>query len=382
MINPQKQDCSGCTACASICPRAAIELKPDELGFLYPKVDLHKCVKCGLCEKTCQFNKEYQRYDNYETSQAYAFRLKEDYQLKRSQSGGAFYAVAKQFISTGGAVYGAAFTENWEVRHIRVKNETDLERLRMSKYVQSNIRGILPLIKKDLVEGTPVLFSGTACQVAGLKSYIPYKLHSHLLCVDIICHGVPSPRIWKDYINYLGNKHHSKIKEVCFRDKKYGWHGARETYTFANGDTEARRTYNHLYFNGLTLRLCCATCKFTNTQRVGDITLGDMWGLPKDSPYEDGKGLSLVLVNSDKGNVFFSSLRGDYLVEAKELEECRQPQLAHPTIMAPQYRNFVCEYEKRGFLYVVHKYGDMGWRYKLNQTRDTIKDIFRHLIKG
>lgn len=380
MINvSNKSNCCGCTACASICNHDAITMKPDELGFLYPSVDITKCVNCGLCEKVCQFHPGYKRYDNFEQPLAYSLRLKDEDQLMRSQSGGAFFAIADKFLNDGGVVYGAAFTGTWRVIHQKATDSQSLDKLRMSKYVQSDIRGIFPKIKEELKSGIKVLFSGTACQVAGLKSYVPKRLHENLFCIDIICHGVPSPKIWEDYLQYLQEKRNSKIIRACFRDKRFGWHGARESFLYENGHEEFRRTSNYLYFSGLTMRESCSQCPYTNIKRVGDITVGDQWGIPKDSPYEDDKGLSLILINSDKGKQLFENIEQN--AERTSLKDCMQPQLKQPSKLHPDYQRFAYDYETKGFLYVAKKYGDLGWRYKIKCLIETIKDFIRPFIK-
>lgn len=379
MINvSNKSNCCGCTACASICNHDAITMKPDELGFLYPSVDITKCVNCGLCDNVCQFQDNYKRYDNFDIPEVYQFRLDSDSELRKSQSGGAFFAIADKFLNDGGVVYGAAFTGTWRVIHQKVTDSQSLDKLRMSKYVQSDIRGIFPKIKEELKSGIKVLFSGTACQVAGLKSYVPKRLHENLFCIDIICHGVPSPKIWEDYLQYLQEKRNSKIIRACFRDKRFGWHGARESFLFENGKEEFRRTSNYLYFSGLSLRESCSHCHYTNLKRVGDITVGDQWGIPKDSLYEDDKGLSLVLVNSEKGKKLFENLQ--QIAEKITIEECVQPQLQRPSKLHPSHCNFVEDYKHRGFVYIAKKYGDLGWRYKRKCLIKSVKDIVRPLI--
>ncbi len=303
-----KFNCCGCTACSSICSHGAITMVPDSLGFLYPKTNAELCMNCGLCDRVCQFHEKYERYDNYDTPYAFQFRLLQEDQLKKSQSGGAFFAIADRFIASGGIVYGAAFTDTWRVTHQKAVDNQSLSGLRMSKYVQSDVRGIFSQIKKELKNGNSVLFSGTACQVAGLKSSVPKQLHEKLFCIDIICHGVPSPKIWEEYLAYLQDLRGSHIVRACFRDKRFGWHGARESFLYENGKEDFRKTNNYLYFSGLSMRESCSQCHFTNLKRVGDISVGDQWGLSKDSPYEDDKGLSLVLVNSEKGKQIFECI--------------------------------------------------------------------------
>lgn len=383
IIIDNKSNCCGCTACESICTHNAITMQPDELGFLYPVVDASKCVECGLCEKVCQFNSNYKRYDNYDKPLVYALRHKEQEQLMRSQSGGAFFGIAWHILNKGGIIYGAAFNDCWKVIHQKATTPEELEKLRMSKYVQSDISGVFKQVKEDLKQGHIVLFSGTACQVAGLKAYIPAKMHQSLICVDIICHGVPAPKIWEDYINYLEVRYKSKIVKACFRDKRFGWHGAKETFKFANGKEVVRYTSNMLYFTGKSMRESCANCKFTNLKRVGDITIGDFWGIPKDSHYEkDNKGLSLALVNSDKGKEIFDTIKEEYIVEESNTTDCLQPQLQYPSKMSPLHDVFVNDYSKHGFQYVAKKYGDISWKFKAKalygKTRTLGGNILRY----
>lgn len=378
MINiTEKKNCCGCTACESICAHNAITMHPDALGFLYPVADATKCVECGLCEKVCQFKNDYKRYDNYDDPKVFALRLKDEEHLLRSQSGGTFWGIAQHFIDNGGVVYGAAFTETWRVTHQKANNIGELEKLRMSKYVQSDMRGVYKQVRDDLRQGLTVLFSGTACQVAGLKAYIPQKLHGNLICVDIVCHGVPSPRVWEDYIAYLEKRYKSRILKACFRDKRFGWHGAKETFRFENGKEITRRTSNSLYFSGISMRESCANCKFTNLKRVGDITVGDFWGIPKDSPYEkDKKGLSLALINSDKGEELFNKVKELYIVEESNTTDCLQPQLQYPSKISPLHSNFAKDYANNGFLFIAKKYGDMGWRFHKRKIINKARTLY------
>ncbi|MBQ0030419.1 MAG: Coenzyme F420 hydrogenase/dehydrogenase, beta subunit C-terminal domain [Bacteroidales bacterium] len=374
----EKKQCSGCTACANICSQNAISMVPDDMGFLYPLVIKSLCVNCGLCEKVCQFHPGYLRYDNFDTPIVFSGRLKKTDELARSQSGGAFFAIADHLIKNGGVVYGAAFKETWCVTHQRAADKKQLETLRMTKYVQSDVRGVYSLVKDDLKKGLIVLFSGTACQVAGLKSYIPVKYHDNLFCIDIICHGVPSPKIWQDYIEYIEDRYKSRIIKACFRDKRFGWHGARESYLLEDGREVYMRTNNYLYFNGYTLRDSCSSCVFTNTMRVGDITVGDLWGLPKDSLYEkDAKGVSLILVNSEKGNKLYEKIKHTLYVKKVNVNHFLQPQLQYPSEINPKRDFFLADYRNKGFEYVAHKYGNLGWRYRLKKLIYSIINIIR-----
>lgn len=227
-------DCSGCTACASICTHDAITMKPDVLGFLYPEVDETKCTNCGLCEKVCAFNDSYDKSLNYEKPLAYATRHKNMHEVETSQSGAAFIAISDYILDMGGVVYGAGYTDHFRVIHKRATTKKERNEFKGSKYVQSDLTGIFRMVKKDLKDGLTVLFSGTPCQTAGLNAYIGKRLRENLFLVDLICHGVPSPFIWKDYLTYLEHKHGSSISYVNFRDKKYGWASSHETFNFVN----------------------------------------------------------------------------------------------------------------------------------------------------
>lgn len=378
MINvSNKSNCCGCTACASICNHDAITMKPDELGFLYPSVDITKCVNCGLCEKVCQFHPGYKRYDNFEQPLAYSLRLKDEDQLMRSQSGGAFYAIADYILQTGGFVYGAAFNEQWRVVHQKASNHEELEMLRMTKYVQSDLRGVFVMVKKDLQNGSRVLFSGTSCQVASLKAYLPAKLHENLICVDIICHGVPSPKIWDDYVRFIELKCKGKATRVSFRDKRLGWNTNMHSFE-VNGLVYFGQTSNYLYFRGYSIRESCSSCCFTNLQRVGDLTIGDFWGAEKfyNCNYLK-KGISIILVNSEKGCEILESIKSKTIIQAHNVNDCLQPQLKEPTKLNLNRKAFIDDYTINGFEYVAKKYGDLGWNYKILTAKKYIKNILR-----
>lgn len=237
MINiVDKADCCGCTACASICVHDAITMQTDTLGFLYPVVNKEKCVDCGLCEKVCAFNDHYDTSQNLLKPNAYAARHKDMCEVETSRSGAAFVAISDYILENGGVVYGAGFTDHFRVVHKRATTKEERDEFKGSKYVQSDLGHVFRQVKEDLKNGLTVLFSGTPCQTAGLNSYIGKKLREHLVLVDIVCHGVPGPYLWRDYIAYLEKKQGDKICWVNFRDKKkYGWSAHRETFKFVKG---------------------------------------------------------------------------------------------------------------------------------------------------
>lgn len=228
-------NCCGCTACASICKHNAISMQPDTLGFLYPKVDEDKCIECGLCEKVCAFNDNYDKSLNLSQPEAYAARHKEMEEVMKSRSGAAFVAISDYVLEQGGIVYGAGYKDHFRVCHKRATTKEERDEFRGSKYVQSDLTGIFRQVKNDLKTGHTVLFSGTPCQTSGLHSYVGKKLRENLVLVDIVCHGVPSPYIWRDYITYLEKKYKDTISYVNFRDKEeYGWKEHKETFKFVN----------------------------------------------------------------------------------------------------------------------------------------------------
>lgn len=229
-------DCCGCTACASICTHDAITMQPDALGFLYPEVDADKCVECGLCEKVCAFNDNYDKSLNLPVPEAYAARHKDMNEIMKSRSGAAFVAISDYILEQGGVVYGAGYKDHFRVAHKRAITKEQRDEFRGSKYVQSDLTGIFRRVKQDLKDGYTVLFSGTPCQTSGLNNYVGRKLRDNLVLIDIVCHGVPGPYIWRDYLTYLEKKHSDTIVMVNFRDKSlFGWKAHRETIKFRGG---------------------------------------------------------------------------------------------------------------------------------------------------
>ena len=364
-----KSQCCGCTACASICPHGAITMAPDVLGFLYPEVDMSRCTDCGLCEKVCAFNNDYDTSMNLAVPDAYAARHRRMSEIETSRSGAAFIAISDRILERGGAVYGAGYTDHFRVVHKRAVTKEERDEFKGSKYVQSDLNTVFCQIKEDLIQGLSVLFSGTPCQTAGLASFIGKKLSRNLFLVDIVCHGVPGPYIWRDYIAYLEKEQGSEIVEVNFRDKQmFGWSAHKETFRFMN--IKGKRIFSTSYYKELYFRASCGVCPYANTRRPGDITIADYWGWEKTDPSfnADDKGVSLVLVNTDKGRKLFEAARKDLVVIPAGLEDCMQPNLMHPSAIHPKRDEFEVDYARKGFLYVMKRYGDMGWRYRLRKT--------------
>ena len=362
-----KSDCCGCTACASICPHDAIEMKPDVLGFLYPEVNVDKCVECGLCEKVCAFNEKYDKTNNLSTPLAYGARHKDMSEVETSRSGAAFIALSDVVLRAGGVVYGAGYEGHFRVVHKRAVTLEERNEFKGSKYIQSDLTGIFRQVKTDLRSGLIVMFSGTPCQTAGLASYIGNnKLRENLFLVDIVCHGVPSPYVWRDFLAYLEKKHGSEICYVNFRDKEvYGWHDHKETFKFVNGG--GKMNFSFLFYRHIIFRHSCGKCHYTNTQRPSDVTIADFWGWEKTAPdfNKDDKGVSLILVNTEKGRRLLDLAKKDLDMFPARLEDCMQPNMQQPTRIHPARMKFEQLYARKGFLAAMKRYGDVGWRYKL-----------------
>lgn len=378
----QKGECCGCTACASVCPHDAITMQADDLGFLYPQIDDARCVDCGLCVKVCQFGADYARVGKWLEPEVFAVRLKDEEQLRRSQSGGAFYGMAIRMLERGGVVYGAGFTGHFHVAHKRVTTMQELEELRGSKYVQSDMRDVFPQVKADLRAGRPVLFSGTPCQVSGLQSYVGVKMQSQLYTVDLVCHGVPSPAVWHDYLDYVERKEGEPCTGVNFRDKSFGWGSHEETFCFASGRKITRSTYRYLFYKHYMLRDSCFQCPYTNLKRCSDITVADFWGWPKvgNGQFDDNKGVSLVLVNSDKGKELLDEARSTFHLIKSNTTDCLQPQLQHPSLRNRLSCKFLSYYRKKDFAQVLNRFGDRSLRAKQEKAIRQVKDIIKKII--
>ena len=376
-----KADCCGCTACASICAHDAITMQPDAMGFLYPVVDTDKCVDCGLCEKVCAFNDHYDTSLNLPQPDAYAARHKDMEEVETSRSGAAFIAISDYVLENGGVVYGAGYTDHFRVVHKRAITKEERDEFKGSKYVQSDMNTVFRQVRKDLKDGLTVLFSGTPCQTAGLNSYIGKKLRERLILVDIVCHGVPGPYLWRDYIAYLEKKQGDKICWVNFRDKqKFGWTAHKETFKFVKGG--GKMSFTYLFYQHIMFRPSCGKCHYTNTKRPSDITIADFWGWEKTDPNinADDKGVSLILVNTEKGREILDAIKDSMTVIPAKLEDCLQPNLQHPSVFSKEWRNFERDYERKGFEYVMKKYGEDNWKKKLRKLAGRVKRRIRKAL--
>lgn len=379
ITNPK--DCCGCTACENMCTHNAITMNPDQLGFLYPCIDIDKCVDCGLCATVCQFKDNYNRWDNYLTPNVFAARNKNFDILSKSQSGAAFKTFSDYCLEQTYILYGAILDDELHVKHYRATTYEGRDKMLYSKYVQSDMRGIFKNVKDDLKNGKKVLFTGTPCQISGLKSFIGRQHQQNLLTIDLVCHGVPSPAVWESYIEWIKKKFGRQIEEIRFRDKRYGWNTHFETFKLTNGKFLKRTTFRDLFYKHFIVRECCSNCHFTNLKRVGDISIGDYWGWFNISDmFNDNKGVSLILINSERGKKLLEHCASQLDIVESNTTDCLQPQLIAPIQLSPLYKQFVQDFSLHGFDYVGKKYGDLGLKYKIIQFKSLIKRILKKII--
>lgn len=355
----EKKLCTGCSACVASCPQNAISMIKNKEGFEYPVVEKDKCVDCKLCSKICPIGKN-MICDVSIKRKYYAVKNKNDDVRRKSASGGVFSAIADYVFENGGVVYGAAFVDDLEVRHIRIDKRNDLDLLRGSKYVQSNIQSVYKMIKNDLNEGREVLFVGTPCQIAGIRSAFKHVGENLILC-DIVCHGVPSPMIFQGFLDWLEKKERKKIRKIIFRDKERGWQQQKWKVQYEDGteqtDTPNLNVYKNIFYKHLALRCSCHQCQYTNLERIGDITIGDYWGIESVIPdFVDELGISLVIVNTVIGKMVFDMISTKLEYRETKKEECLQPQLQYPTKASENRGRFFYDYQSSGMDYVINKY--------------------------
>lgn len=334
----EKKECCGCSACQQICPKECITMNEDTEGFYYPVVDEKKCVNCNLCEKVCPIKKEEKRDQKL---WAYATYSKETKIRLQSSSGGMFSLIAEYVLKNKGIVFGVVFNSEQTVNHVSIERLEDLDKLRGSKYIQSQIKETYKEAKSYLEKGKLVLFTGTACQIAGLKGFLR-KEYENLVTIDVLCHGVPSKRVWKKYIENQENLNNGHLKNVFFRNKDNGWKQYEVCADFDNG-REYRKMHGQdifmrLFLSEICLRPSCHDCHFKSLDRPSDFTLGDSWGIENYMPeMDDDKGTSVVLLHSEKAKEIFEKLKDKMIFKEAEVDkilpptaDSRKSVIAHP----------------------------------------------------
>ena len=311
MIDIQiKALCCGCTACANICPQSCITMQPDFEGFLYPQVDEKDCIDCGLCKKVCP---SLSGSDKNPIQATYAVRHTVNDVLDNSTSGGAFTALAQDALAQGGVVFGVGFSDDFRVIHMEVQgNPSALSIFRGSKYVQSTLGDTFQRVSRHLADDCFVLFSGTPCQVSGLKNYIGHD-NPKLLTVEVICRGTPSPLLWDTYLNYQSDRYRSKPTAISFRKKTYGYHSGTMEILFENGTRytgSARIDYMlKSYYSGIASRPSCYACPCKGVARAADISIFDCWHADSLVPnlQDDNRGYTNIFLNTAKSLAAFKS---------------------------------------------------------------------------
>ena len=315
-----KKDCTGCFACANICPQDCISMESDPEGFWYPQIDREKCTDCGCCEEVCPILQKRQAKSR---PIAYACYNNDENVRKDSSSGGIFTLLAEKAMDQGGIVFGVCFDDDFTVLHSRAEKKEELQKFRGSKYAQSHIGTTFSQAKEILDTGKKVMFTGTPCQIAGLKSYLQ-KDYDNLFCVDIICHGVPSPMVWQKYKQYRRSIDEAVPCSISFRHKKEGWKRFAVQFQYADS-TEyvqpfTKDFYMKAFLKNVCLRPSCYACHFKSLQRESDVTLADFWGVQElMQDMDDDRGTSLIFVHSEKGKELLERIKNNMVLKEVDI---------------------------------------------------------------
>lgn len=354
------RDCMGCHGCMNICPKKCISMESDKEGFFYPEVDYDLCINCNQCINACPIiNKTIVDIGPL----VYACINKNEEVRLDSSSGGVFTLVAEYVIDKGGIVFGASFNDKFELEHNYVKTKEELSKLRGSKYLQSKIGNSYNQAKYFLDSGIQVLFTGTPCQIAGLKSFLGKKNYNNLMTIDIICHGVPSPEVWRKYVEFREIEADSQTQGISFRQKNEGWKRYSVSFLFKN-NTEYRRTlsedlYMRAFLKDVCLRPSCYDCEFKTLNRQSDITLADFWGIENVLPeMDDDKGTSLIFINSKTGREIFYSISNEMKFKEVDINEAIKynPSAIKSVLENPNRDKFFSDLWKLEFDKLVKKY--------------------------
>lgn len=359
--NENKERCIGCEACKEVCPVFCIEMKYDDEGFLFPYIDKEKCIECKKCESVCavykKVNLDLEKIKK-ETEVFAVWNLNEPIR-KESSSGGFFSVLAERILEEKGIVIGAVFNKKFQVIHDFIEKKEELYKLRGSKYVQSSINNTYSLTRENLKKGRKVLYSGTPCQIEGLYNFLG-KDYENLITCGIVCHGVPSPKVFETYLEQLKKIFKEEIKEIKFREKINGWRDFNFSIFFKSGKKYSEKFNKNYYCNGfsqnLYLRKSCYKC---NYKLNSDFLIGDFWGIElSDSNLDDNKGISLVILRSLKAKIIFNSLKKKLFFKENSLEKSliKNPNILEAAFINISRDDFYKDYNKKGFEYVLNKY--------------------------
>lgn len=384
-------DCCGCSACMAVCPSNCIAMKETEEGFLYPEIaDKSKCLNCSLCAQVCPMENEREAKN---VINALAGYTKNKETVMKSSSGGIFPELAEVFLKNSGIVYGAYLQDDHKLIHIGIERSEDLGKILGSKYIQSDMQDVYAACKQELENGKKVLFSGTPCQVDGLRKFLRCE-YENLYTADVICHGVPSQKMFDQYVTFLEKKHRAKLIDINFRDKtRNGWSiTLRYTMEFKDGRQKNYYLLSPLseYFSGFLggyfMRESCYACPFASLERPSDITMGDFWGYQKTRPdLKHDEGLSLLLVNSDKGERLIQMLedKGVFLdtVSEESVRDSENKNLYKPTRRPEQRNTIYSELNQEGFAFIAKKYLRRSFSAK-NRIKNKLPKKYLDKLRG
>ncbi|MBE5962338.1 MAG: 4Fe-4S dicluster domain-containing protein [Lachnospiraceae bacterium] len=399
----EKSECCGCGACMNICPKGAITMVEDEVGFVYPSINSDKCIGCGLCKKACNYQRENQSKG---IRKVYAAMTTKTDLLTKSASGGIFASIAENILDQGGIVVGVSMEQKEGTlypQHVIISSKADLEKLQGSKYVQSEVGYCYKLTKELLNDGRTVLFTGTPCQIDGLYGYLRGVSYPDLYTIDIICHGVPSCKFFQSYLQVQEKKVKGKIVGFKFRDKECGW-GLQGSMQFINKRNKKIRrsvpfessSYYQLFLNADIYRENCYECKYATKDRIGDLTIGDYWRIEKEHPeylienggtLEPQRGISSILVNSEQGEKLLKIFGTNLILELSNYDKVsrQNAQLRVPSSKS-KYREEIFEtYKKQGYQAIEKEYdrklGIKKYRFMVsNMVPKPIKTIIKRII--
>ncbi|NBI71291.1 coenzyme F420 hydrogenase [Clostridiaceae bacterium] len=313
----------------------------------------------------------------------YAVKHRNSEVRSASRSGGVFTAISDDFLLHGGVVYGCVLKNNDKAEHCRAETAAERDRMRGSKYIQSDMGDVFPQIRQDLESGRKVLFSGTSCQAAGLKGYLG-KDYPNLFCVDIVCHGVPSPAVWREYLKWQSKKGKSEISSVDFRNKRdFGWAEHIETIWLKNGKRVDSKVFKNLFFSHCILRPACYKCPYKDVIHPGDITIADYWGIDVAAPgFNDNRGVSLVFLNNASGRALFEEIADKIECIPTKIEDSMQMSLSEPYPVPKNREKFWSDYRKHNFGYIARRYGGTGPAAASRKWLSNIKKRLIHVLHG
>ena len=309
----------------------------------------------------------------------YAVKHKKEKTRAVSRSGGVFTAISDWVLANKGVVYGCILSKDFEAVHIRADHVDGRNRMRGSKYIPSRLGNTFRNVQADLFDGRRVLFTGTSCQIAGLKGFLK-KDYDNLICMDIICHGVPSPKVWFAYLEWQEKRYGAKVNDVDFRNKQdFGWHEHIETFSFDNGKKVSGEIFKNLFFGHMILRPSCYVCPYKSIVHPGDITIGDYWGIEKAAPeFDDNKGVSIVLINTNIGEYVFNAVKNKVMWKATRIEDSMQMALKEAVPKPSGREQFWNEYYAKNFGYIVRKYGGID---VISKLKSRFRKIKRKLVE-